>query len=163
MKLFMIRHGESTANAEKIHGQFNDELTEKGKEQAKAVTSIQCDKVYSSDVVRALETAKIIFPDREIIIDKRLRERDNGELGGNKSDFASLLEYLNHPTPGAESLEDCAVRARSFLKDLPEGTHCIVAHGIFLRVMIAVIKNLNIEEYVVNNRLKNCEVFEVEY
>lgn len=163
MKLFLIRHGESTGNAEKRHGLFTDELTDRGKQQAELVIPPECDAVYASDMVRAKQTAEIIFPDREIIIDKRLRERDNGELGGKRSDFVSLLEYINHPNSGGESLESCAERAKSFLKDLEEGTYCIVAHGIFIRVMMAVIKNVNIQEYVIGNRTENCEVLEIEY
>lgn len=64
-KLILIRHGESEANVKNIfYGSIDSPLTEKGREQARKAKEIlkgyNYQKVYSSDLVRASETAKIM-------------------------------------------------------------------------------------------------------
>lgn len=87
MKIFLIRHGESEANAKGIdQGQKIDTgLSEKGKEQARKIAerlkNEKIETIYSSDLKRAKETAKKIakFHNLEVIQDKRLREYDFGD------------------------------------------------------------------------------------
>ena len=66
-ELYLIRHGESETNAtpDVIGQDSNVKLTENGKFQAGLLKKrLTCppDRVYSSSYVRALETAKIVFP-----------------------------------------------------------------------------------------------------
>ncbi|MEM4230546.1 MAG: histidine phosphatase family protein [Candidatus Pacearchaeota archaeon] len=87
MRLILIRHAESEANAQEIHqGQKVDtSLSKKGIKQAKQVAQRlkdeKIDLIYSSDLKRAKETAVQInkFHKLKIIYDKRLRERDADE------------------------------------------------------------------------------------
>ena len=76
MKLFLIRHGESENNFNKLYsGQCNPKLTELGKRQAESIRPIlekvDFDAVYSSDLVRARETCGIALPDAEPIEPKK--------------------------------------------------------------------------------------------
>lgn len=65
MKIFLIRHGESTSDIENRYGGwYNDHLTERGKEQARARAKTLIGKgievVFSSPFFRARETAQTI-------------------------------------------------------------------------------------------------------
>jgi len=81
-ELVFIRHGESTGNVIKqIPSEEKDlliELTETGKEQARTAKNIlqyeSFDAIFSSDMIRAKQTAEIIFENKEIIFNKELSE-----------------------------------------------------------------------------------------
>ncbi len=85
-RIIMIRHGESLANAKRIYlGHTDWDLSELGKEQAndaaKKLSSVKIDKIYSSDLIRAYNTALPHASLRGIGIEKRkdLREIYLGE------------------------------------------------------------------------------------
>ncbi|MBN21776.1 MAG: hypothetical protein CL678_10880 [Bdellovibrionaceae bacterium] len=90
MNLFyLIRHGETFWNeAGKFQGHADIELNENGKNQAKklqeVVLKLSPDRVLSSDLKRAYETAKISteFLNLKIQCDKRFREAHIGEAQG---------------------------------------------------------------------------------
>ena len=96
IKLVLVRHGLSSFNAKGlIQGRTDDSLlTEEGYEQAikagKALSKIKFDKIYSSPLVRAAETAKTIKKSfntsQEIIFDNNLLEVDLGEWSGLRID-----------------------------------------------------------------------------
>lgn len=79
--------------------------------------------VFTSDLERAVETAKIAFSESPIPIfcDWRLRECDYG--AGNGMPAATLhadrKRYLDQPYPGGESWRQAVARAGRFLGDLP--------------------------------------------
>ena len=63
--VYIIRHGETEWNLKGIHqGHKNSELTQKGKEQASCLgqrfkdSNLVFNSIYTSDLDRALETAK---------------------------------------------------------------------------------------------------------
>ena len=87
--IYLIRHGQTDWNLEKkTQGHTDISLNENGKEQAKLVSRIisnyKIDKIYSSDLLRAKETAEIINENfgLNIILDNRLREINYGDLEG---------------------------------------------------------------------------------
>jgi probable phosphoglycerate mutase len=96
IKLVLVRHGLSSFNAKGlIQGRTDDSfLTDEGYEQAlkagRVLSKINFDKIYSSPLVRAAETAKTIKKslkkEQEIIFDKNLLEVDLGEWSGLKID-----------------------------------------------------------------------------
>ena len=74
-------------------------LNEKGKSQAKKtkekLEGIKFDKVFSSPLKRALETAKIIA-DEPIDIDYRIIERCNGQLEGKlKTECENMVDFTD--------------------------------------------------------------------
>ena len=108
IKLVLVRHGLSSFNAKGlIQGRTDDSLlTDEGYEQAqkagKALSKINFNKIYSSPLVRAAETAKTIKKtfnkEQNIVFDDNLLEVDLSEWSGLKID-----EILGEkkPTPPA--------------------------------------------------------------
>ena len=92
IKLVLVRHGLSSFNAKGlIQGRTDDSfLTDEGYAQAqeagKALSKINFDKIYSSPLVRAAETAKTIKKsfnkEQEIVFDDNLLEVDLSEWSG---------------------------------------------------------------------------------
>ena len=67
MFVYVIRHGESETNlSKKWTGWLDVQLTEKGYEDAKKAAGylkgISFDKIYTSDLMRAKQTAQTAFP-----------------------------------------------------------------------------------------------------
>ncbi len=94
IRLVLVRHGLSSYNAKGlIQGRTDYSLlTDEGYEQAlkagKALSKINFNKIYSSPLVRAAETAKTIRnsfkKDQNIVFDENLLEVDLGEWSGLK-------------------------------------------------------------------------------
>src|SRR5919202_2469674 len=85
-RLILVRHGESTWNAEeRLQGQLDPPLSERGREQSRALAAIADgvpdDRVVCSDLTRARETAELIGL-RPARFDPRWREIDIGSWGG---------------------------------------------------------------------------------
>lgn len=102
-RLFLIRHGQTKQHKEKIFlGQADIPLSEEGREQARNAGlqlkryKVQTDRIYTSDLCRASETAEIIgesLGDQKMyyIKDKALREMALGEWDGR---FISEIQEL---------------------------------------------------------------------
>ena len=94
IRLVLVRHGLSSFNAKGlIQGRTDDSfLTDEGYEQArkagKALSKINFDKIYSSPLVRAAETAKTIKKtfnkEQNIVFDDNLLEVDLSKWSGLK-------------------------------------------------------------------------------
>ena len=149
MKVYIIRHGESTYNLEKKWSGWADTpLTDKGREDAKkagaVLAPIAFDKVYSSDLSRAIETAKIARPNDEIEITPLVREVNFGSLSGVRStieneDFLRCFAERSYQSVGGESFEQFDARVASFLHMLEQSgaeTVAVFAHGGVLSSMI---------------------------
>jgi broad specificity phosphatase PhoE len=166
--IYLIRHGESDWNIEKrIQGQMEGaKLSEKGQLQSRQLkkglehNGIRMDLVYSSPLRRALETAKIAFPDQAIRTDDRLQERSFGKLEGMTRDdvgkkYPELTEARKKhgSTPwfeGSEKLEGLAERGMDFLrfvvKEHPGKHIAVVFHGGILEAMLAHMHGMDMLE-----------------
>ena len=81
LKVYLIRHGETDWNSvRKLQGQTDIRLNDYGIELAKltaeGLKDVDFDLIYSSPLIRAVETAQIIKGDRELEIhtDDRIKE-----------------------------------------------------------------------------------------
>ena len=76
--------------------------------------------VFSSDLARAVETARLAFPGVSLREDRRLRECDYGSLTGMPVArlHAERLSHVDLSWPDGESYRDVVDRTRSFLRDL---------------------------------------------
>lgn len=105
-------------------GWLDGELSERGRELARQLGDrrrAEADAVYSSDLGRAVETARIAFGETvSIQLDERLRECDYGELNGHPvaEIDAERPHRIATPFPGGQSYLDVVERTRTFLEDL---------------------------------------------
>ena len=102
-KVFFVRHGQSVANQSALFG-LDQPLSDEGIGQAlEAKIYFDCIRddlglLVSSDMERAIGTAKRIFPDRNtLILDKRFREIHFGLLEGKPLTDEILKELQEDP------------------------------------------------------------------
>lgn len=169
LKVILVRHGESTANAEQRYvGQKDCPLTELGKMQAQRL-ALRLKKenlsvIYSSDLKRAKETAHIIAGKagiERIIEEPLLREISFGEWEGltydeignkwEKLRNAWISDPLNISPPGGETLIQLQKRSvEAFLKitkKYDSGTLALVCHAGPIRCILCTLKNLPLTSF----------------
>ena len=155
LELWLIRHGETDSNKNRrIQGQVDVPLNDLGKEQAqklaKRIGHMKFDKIYSSDLSRALLTAQSSFPNAEIVQDSRLREINLGNYEGRYYDQFSDEETavvkvwfagpFDQKVPGGESNDDLHKRAKDWLASLPKSGRVIAfSHGGFIASLLQTI------------------------
>lgn len=154
-KLKYFVHGTTYDNAsKKCSGWKQVELNELGKEQAanlgKVNSDIKFDVIFTSDLVRAIESANIAFPNALKIQDKRLRECNYGDLDGEDKHLIVYEEHIDEPFPNGESLKDVEKRIRNFiddvLKEYKGKTIGIVAHRAPQLAFEVITKNISWEK-----------------
>lgn len=124
MRIILVRHGETEWNRLGIfQGRSDIPLNARGKAEARAQADALKHEpiaaIYSSPLVRAGETARIIqqfHPDLELVMDDGLMEMDLGDFEGLKaSDWARQFpefrdSWQRHPSwlkmPGGECLAE---------------------------------------------------------
>ena len=178
MQVYLIRHGESEANAAGVHsGWLPVNLTALGRRQAREtaalIAEVTFDRIIVSDLVRARQTAEIIFPGREKQLCADIRELDTSHLAGRK--VSALREelgeaYLNarrdfdYGPLGCESREAFLSRTERFFHSL-EALDCerlaVVAHAGVIRALGAFAMNLPILQF--NVPVFNCSVSVLEH
>jgi 2,3-bisphosphoglycerate-dependent phosphoglycerate mutase len=146
--LYIARHGETEWNlAQKLQGHQDSPLTARGRCQAESLAAVlnnrQITRVYSSDLGRALQTARVVTEHLgvELIIDKRLRERNFGILEGKTKaelDEGLLQERFrshdpDYVIPGGESFRQVYERSVACLEELVEqnghAAFAVICHG----------------------------------
>jgi broad specificity phosphatase PhoE len=134
LTLILTRHGEAAPGDIMLGGQLDVMLTPNGRREAEALarrlTGVRVDRIVSSPMLRALETAQTVAIGRPVEVDERLRELDYGQWEGltydeiEARDPALRARWDHDPgsthSPGGESGADVAARALSFLVDLLE-------------------------------------------
>ncbi len=145
-RLFLVRHGESTYNAEgRLQGQADPPLTPRGRAEAEALAGlldgVAPERVISSDLVRARETAALLGH-RKAPTDARLREIDVGEWEGR-----ALSELPPGPEPswrggplvppGGEAWPELVARVGGVVDELlASGPWLVIAHGGVVRAAV---------------------------
>ena len=172
-KLYFTRHGQTVWNVEnKICGETDIELTEKGHEQAKEVgeliaqRKLPIDEILYSPLIRAKETARHIseitgIPMREEI---RLKEQCFGKYEGtarNGEEFKKDKANFINSYDGGETMLKLAHRIYSLLDELKEDekTYLIVAHNGISSVINSYFYDMKNEEFAAFG-IKNCEILE---
>lgn len=163
MKIYLIRHGQTTGDVEdRYGGAYDDELSDKGKLQAHELANKLSNSViqilFCSPLKRAQQTAKILKEklNCEIKTIKNLRERNkNGILTGMtkneaKATYPELVEELKDyrsQIQGAESQDDFAKRIKEVFIEVTNdenySTIGIVTHGMPFWVIFGDILNNN--------------------
>lgn len=155
----MVRHGETEwVRMGRYQGSTDVPLNRRGISQAHAVAkALKKERpivVYSSQLVRAYETAKSIakWCGTEVLVDKRLSEVSFGRWEGKSHETIQTqfpaasrkwysARWSSRP-PGGESLRSLEKRVSSFLKDLKKhhseekGACVVVSHGGPIRMFL---------------------------
>lgn len=156
--IYLIRHGESLGNLEKrFLGHSDWDLTEKGKKQAEFAAgyfeNIKVDAIYSSDLLRAYNTALPLSKRRgiDIIPDKNLREIFAGDWETVKFDdiatrFSAEWKIWSNAEgdklriPNGESIAELLERVYAAIEKIAienEGKSVVIAlHATPIRVFM---------------------------
>jgi broad specificity phosphatase PhoE len=167
--LYLARHGETEANREKrFSGRKNTPLTERGREQAKAIglalenelgAAPKLDFV-SSPLQRARTTMEIVretlgLPPEGYVLDARIEEINLGEWDQLTDaqarardpelfDARAKDKWHVH-VPGGENYAEVAARAEDWVRSLSADTFA-VSHGAFTRILRGLFLGLGAGE-----------------
>lgn len=169
MKLYFVRHGESTAN---LRNEFSNNghrhpLTATGIEQARtvagALNGVKIELVYSSPILRAIQTARILSEalHAPVEISEALREWSVGIYEGTSDPQGWELHRqvqedwfihgrLESKMPGGESFLEIRERFVPFIEGLirqagkAERSIALVGHGgLYLAMLPVILSNVD--------------------
>lgn len=181
-KIYLARHGQDKDNEMGIlNGHRDMPLTKIGLDQASQVSvkikdsGIHFDKVYSSPLQRAYQTAKIITDCLQIDSPEKIElliERDFGVMTGKPTKDikelcspdilqADIITYFLSPE-GAETFPQLVVRAKKLL-DFIKGNHdgqsiLMVTHGDFGKMIYAAYYSLDWQQVLTLFHFGNSEL-----
>ncbi|HNS01558.1 MAG TPA: histidine phosphatase family protein [Anaerolineae bacterium] len=165
--LLLLRHGETEWNLSgRWQGQAADtELTDLGRQQARLAAnrlrSYPINVIYSSDLLRASETAQIIGQALGLtpIPESALRELDIGAWTGltwaeirerYPEQAAAMSAGQDVPRGGGESLGELqdrlAAAAQNIVSRHPGDTVLVVSHGAALRSLVAHVLGASLDQ-----------------
>jgi broad specificity phosphatase PhoE len=166
--ILLARHGETDWNVQRrVQGHSDTPLNETGRAQAlalaEALAGADLDAVYSSDLVRALETAQVVAERKGISVTAlpELRERNFGTWEG-LTDTEILARFPAAKTGSwgdAETKEEMSARVLGALQRIaaahPAGRVLVVTHGGPVRALLV--------ESGLDGRgpIGNCSLYEV--
>lgn len=179
MNIFLIRHGRQNSTLCNV----NVELSKEGRRQAELtgerIKDYAIEAVYSSDLIRAVETADIInqYVGAPRFIDPRYQELNFGELTGLSNEvlkerFKDFLDYRSTMQedvayPGGECGREAFDRAYQALLDITKQDYenvAIVTHGGVIRALTAGLMGGNFNKcLVVGRQIENCSISELLY
>ncbi|RJQ06168.1 MAG: histidine phosphatase family protein [Bacillota bacterium] len=183
--LYLIRHGQTDWNRERRwQAQLDVPLNDHGRGQALElgtwISRLPLGTLYSSDLGRALETARIVaecFPKGlSVSPDHRWREFDAGALAGYT--IAELRELypdwweadqrdpVGTTAPGGESFRDMVARVTQAATELaekhPAQTVGVVTHGGPVRALVSHVLGLT-GQHLDSLYIDNCGLTVVEW
>lgn len=185
LKIFLARHGQDIDNANKVlSGHRNMPLTDAGIEQVLTLAQdikqigINFEKIYTSPLLRAKETAEILARKMNVAEPEVLRdliERDFGPSSGRN--IASVLQehqkdILSSPgenyiinLEGAETFPNILTRGRhviGFVKTHHrDGNILLVTHGDIGKMIYAAYYNLDWKKVLVAFYFGNADLLEL--
>ncbi len=154
--IYIVRHGETEWNARKLlQGHKNIPLNENGANQARELArrfkNIHFDVIFSSDLLRARQTAEIVALERQMIVvtTKALREYAYGKYEGKKveifrEELKEMFEKRNklqnyeekinfRLAPELETIGEVISRFINFIREIgitySGKTALVVSHG----------------------------------
>jgi len=170
IRILLVRHGETNFNlTHRFQGRIDIPLNKEGKNQAQALALALKDEpltaVYSSPLMRAMETARSIMafhPSTPFFEEEGLIEMDLGELDGKQiGDWISLHQefyktWCTTPSclkmPGGESLKEVQIRAMDTLERItkpypPESTLLFCSHNFVNHTIICHALGLPLDRF----------------
>jgi glucosyl-3-phosphoglycerate phosphatase len=178
-RLVLLRHGQTDYNsAGRMQGHIDSMLTEAGRAQAAMVApevaQLGPDRIISSDLRRAVDTAEVVgaAANLPVKLDPRLRETNLGEWQGRtvaeiEADYpGAIAAWRSDPAwtpPGGESRIEVVRRARPVVDELdeeyadnPEGIVVMVAHGGMIAGLVCGLLGLPTSTWPSIGGMGNC-------
>ena len=169
-RILLVRHGETDWNlTRRLQGHSDRPLNETGREQARGLVAELADEeleaVYSSDLLRAQETARIAAEARGLNVTAlpELRERHFGSWEGLTDEEIherfpeEVADGVLGDGESRDELDRRILRALSRIADEhPDATVLVVSHGGPLR---SVLRHCGIARV---DRIANCHVLRLE-
>ena len=178
MRLILIRHGRQSSPLCNV----NVELSEEGREQAallaKRLTGMKPDLIYTSALIRAKQTAEILFGKDAVFTEREaLNEISFGDMTGSADSHNAVVfpEYFaakkkkvdNLRLPGGECPTEVFDRAVQVVKEVVESgaeTVVFVTHGGVIRALTAGLLGLGAGQMLrIADGLEHTSVTELVY
>ncbi|MCC8026768.1 MAG: histidine phosphatase family protein [Clostridium sp.] len=177
MRLYLIRHGRQCSRLCNV----DVDLSEEGCRQAALVGErlfpAKIQAVYSSNLLRAVETARAAnrYWNVEHFIRPELREisfgamegLSDGEIAVKYKDFKAQLSRMEEdlPYPGGECAADVIRRATPVFEEMAKSGYeriAVVTHGGVIRSMAAHYLNMPLNKWrMLGKDLENCSITEL--
>lgn len=176
MVLYVMRHGTTKWNEQNIiQGRSNNRLSKRGielvKQSAIDYKSTKFDIIYSSPLMRAIQTANIMneFHNIKILKDERLIETDEGvfskkpQVSLTKAEIYAQTHRL--PGYGVESWQSVHNRMQDFVDFIKQNCNCesilIVTHDLPATCLENILLNKKIDytqDKIYTKNFNNAEV-----
>ena len=175
MKVYVLRHGTTVWNEEgRTQGRRQNKLSQAGKklaeQTAEKLKNEQIDIIYSSPLMRTVQTANIVnkYHNAKIIKSDLLTEVDQGVFSGRLwiklSDEEKKLKAERHPSTKMETLPQAHKRTIEFFETvLKNETHTnimIVSHNNICSLLELMLTNTkpNYLDHDQMNMFSNAQV-----
>lgn len=181
MKIFFVRHGKDDDG---YRGGWSDfDLIPEGKEQAERLArhlkenngEYRIRRIISSDLQRALSTARFIAEELDLPVreESRLREINNGDLAGMPNDealekypglFFSSLQ-MDEPYPNGESPAGFYTRIKNWFDEFTARCNntndniLVVTHGGVINIIYYLVNGMEWSNKNSAFKTENCGVY----
>ncbi|MBQ0084010.1 MAG: histidine phosphatase family protein [Clostridiales bacterium] len=155
-RIHFIRHGMTEGNVKGQYiGRTELPVTPEGLSALEMLKSEieypKVEKVYSSPMLRCRQTAKIIYPEKEVFVVPNITEYDFGDFEGKSmeqlkstEDYSEWIAGNRNSPPGGEAVEEFAKRIvlgiNEIVRDMmSEDIHdaAVITHGGIIRMFLA--------------------------
>lgn len=183
MVLYLLRHGETDLNKQRrIQGQSDIPINEKGRRlaevTAQGLKDVAFDLAFTSPLIRAKETARLVLAGRDIPVyeEPRIQEIGFGEYEGlccSEENYnipdKDFLKFFTDPLhyqvpPRGESFQQVMERTGAFLSELvdrkeyADKTILISTHGCALKALLANVNHTPLDRFWGEGVHKNCAI-----
>lgn len=174
--IYVVRHGQTQLNSRKaLQGRSDLPLNDTGRDQARTLAKlflergVSFSRVFSSPLVRAVETARLAAPGVPISCDERLVEMDYGPYEGMDltSPAPEVIEFfsdfVHNPAPaGMEQLSSVVERTGTFIEELAGTTENVLVstHAIAMKGILEYLTPGSEGSFWARN-LGNCAVWAI--
>lgn len=159
MNVYLIRHGETIHNQQKVHQYSTSPLSEKGVAQAlqlaERLRAAKIDKIFASPMIRAQQTAQSIATASGLTFETHndLREvarptifvgkqHNDPDLVDIKKEIKEHFHEEKWRYSDEENFQDMLARAQSIVKMLESETEediLLVSHGNFIAALVSLV------------------------
>lgn len=180
MNIYLIRHGRQNSGLCNVDVELSPEGIEQANLLGERLRGYEIEAVYSSNLVRAKETADIInaYLNKPRVIDERWQEANFGALTGLPNDkikelygdFLAKRREMTKDIPYPGGGENCQMvyeRAYLALEDLVREKYenvCVVTHGGVLRALMTGLLGADYAKWLAFGRqIENCSISHILY